>query len=65
MLGRMAPLVLVLVAVLTIAVITMAAVAAAAGVSGSKIKPTTTVSIGSQATLTGVPLGSGLNVTIR
>jgi hypothetical protein len=64
MLGRMARLVLVLVAVLTMAVLTMAAVAAAAGVSGGKIKPTTTVSIGPQATLTGDPLGSGLNVTI-
>lgn len=61
--GRMARLVLVPIAVVSIALITMAAVAAA-GISRSTFKSTTSVSIGAKATLTGVPVGSAVNVTV-
>jgi hypothetical protein len=55
---------LVVVAVLAIALITMAAIGTAAGSSNAKFGSTTTVSIGPHATLAGVPVGSGVNVTI-
>jgi hypothetical protein len=65
MLGRITRLVVVLVAVLAIALVTMAAVGAAAGVSRSAVKSTTSVSIGSQATLASSLFGPGVNVTIN
>jgi hypothetical protein len=62
--GRMARLVAAVVAVLAVGLISMAAVGAAAGGSGSKFKSTTSVSIGSQATLATSVFGPGVNVTV-
>jgi hypothetical protein len=61
--GRTIRAALVLVVVLAIAWVAMAAVAAAGGAK-APFRSTTTVSIGSQATLASSPFGDGVNVTI-